>query len=276
MPLNTDVITQIFGRVDTITLANAACVSSHFWFVAKQENMWEEACYSLWPSTMDPGIRQLISSSLGGFRKFYASCFPSIAYDDSSENDSNYCNEMKRLHDVNTGVPSPSDFLWIVDVQYKNKPIFSKFVLGIPYANNFPGWFSESSFRVDMVNVEEEDGAEDGLPTIMSVDKVGIKDGRFWEHLMDNIMLSWIVINRRTGQAVNLSSWCPLAGQRHSSSDSSFLMRFGSILPAHEILPCKFVQCILEMKFRASHSDNGSLKIVEVSMHFEDKTGDDV
>ncbi|KAH9317560.1 hypothetical protein KI387_019329, partial [Taxus chinensis] len=202
MPLNGDVITQILGRVETITLATAACVSLHFWFVAKQENMWEEACYFLWPSTMDPEIMQLISSSMGGFRKFYASCLPSIAYDESSQSkDSNYCNEMKRLHDVNTGVRSPSDFLWVVDVQYKNIPIFSKVVWRVPYADKFPGWLSESPFRVDIVNVEEEDSAEDGLPTIMSVDKVGIKDGRFWEHLIDNIMLSWIVKNRRTGRS---------------------------------------------------------------------------
>ncbi|GLJ19272.1 hypothetical protein SUGI_0346640 [Cryptomeria japonica] len=90
---------------------------------------------------------------------------------------------------------------------------------------------------------------------------------------MENIRLSWIVINRRTGHAANLSSWTPLSQKGHWPSDKDFVMCFGSILPAHKILPCKAVQCKLVMKCRLSDGDNIRLKITELSMQWEDIIG---
>ncbi|GLJ55199.1 hypothetical protein SUGI_1184500 [Cryptomeria japonica] len=263
MVLNSDLITEILGRVDGRTLANAGCVSSQFWCSARQESIWEDACSTLWPSTVDTDVKQLISSSLGGFRNFYARCFPFIDYDQSGTN--SRC--LKNLGDAN----KPSDFVCLVDLQYKNKFIYSQVLWGIPASKDFEGWFCNCPFRIDLINFDEDHTSPDQLPTILLGEIE--KGGEFWGHLMENIRLSWIVINRKTGQAANLSSWSPLIGQKHSSSDKDCVICFGSILPAENILPCKVVQCKFVMKCRVSQTDHTSLKMTELSMQVEDIMG---
>ncbi|GLJ55197.1 hypothetical protein SUGI_1184480 [Cryptomeria japonica] len=273
MSLNGDLISQILGHVDGTTLANAGCVSSEFWSIAREERIWEQVCCSLWPSIEDTGIKELISDSLGGFRNFYANCFPLIAYE-STQRDS----MSMELQNLNDGVPS--DFVSIVDVAYKNKAIFNKVVWGILCAHDFEGWFSNCPFRMELIefsDVEDDNHAvEDGLPTIIECLGKVKKDDKIWGELMENIRLSWIVVNRRTRKVANFSSWSPLAGQRHWVSDKDFVMRFGSILPAHNILPCNFVHCILVMKCRVSDGDQASLKISQLSMQLEDAMGGQV
>ncbi|GLJ55214.1 hypothetical protein SUGI_1184740 [Cryptomeria japonica] len=271
--LNGDLMSEILGRVDGITLANAACVSSEFLSIARQENMWEEACSNLWPSTVNTDVKQLINSSLGGFRNFYANCFPCIAYE-TSEKDFN-CSEMKKICDDSLELHScdPSDFVSLVDVWYMDKIVYSKILWGIPNASNVEDWFCNRPFRVDFIDfwdLENEDSTNgDGFPTVVSFDKEMGED-IISGQLMDKFKLSWIVINRRTGEAANLSSWRPLIGQMYSDAD--FLMRFGSLLPAQNILPFKDVQCILAISIRLS-DDNGDMKISELSMQFEDMMG---
>ena len=80
------------------------------------------------------------------------------------------------------------------------------------------------------------------------------KDGKLWHELRDGIRLSWIVVNTKTKKAANLSSWSSLGGQRHWPTEKDFLLRFGSILPAKDILPCQMVECILAMKFQVEFS----------------------
>ncbi|XP_057835181.2 F-box protein At2g27310 isoform X2 [Cryptomeria japonica] len=202
MSLNGDLIADLLGRVDGVTLASLGCVSSQFWSIAKEEKIWEEKCSSLWPSTQDSDVKKFISSSLGGFRNFYASCFPIIAYDES----------FKRH------------------------------------------------------KVKKTSG--DGLPKIDTIENVK-KDLNFWGQMTENIRLSWIMVNKRTGQAANLSSWRPLCEQSDWASHKDCVISFGSILPAHNVLPCKSVQCILVLKCRLSDS----LKITELSMRLEDTMG---
>ncbi|GLJ55194.1 hypothetical protein SUGI_1184420 [Cryptomeria japonica] len=263
MSLNGDLITDILGRVDGITLASAGCVSSQFWSIAKEEKIWEEKCSSLWPSTQDSDVKKFISSSLGGFRKFYASCFPAIAYDESLNR-----HKVKKVCDS-----LPSDFVSLVDITYKDKTIYSKVVWGIPCAEEeFDTWFSNCPFKMELINfydVEDEDQTfGNGMPKIDTVEKVK-KDWNFWGQLMENIRLSCIMVNKRTGQAANLSSWSTLSEQSDWASHMDVVISFGSILPAHNILPCESVQCILVMKCRLSDS----LKITELSMRLEDTMG---
>ncbi|GLJ55221.1 hypothetical protein SUGI_1184850 [Cryptomeria japonica] len=273
MSLNGDLIREILDRVDGITLANAGCVSSDFWSIARQEGLWEEACCSVWPSTRDTQIKDLISSSLGGFKTFYADCFPVIEYGDDSR--PKIEPNSLQVHD-----PIHSDFVWVVDVIYKNKPIYSNVVWGIPAADEFPDLFCNSQFRLDLINFNDIDfyadidqNNEHELPTItMSVDKQE-KDGKFLEQLMENLMLSWILINKKTGQAANLSSWRPLVGEIEWPSDEEFVIGFGSVLPAHNIYDFNAVQCKLMMKCRVSDDDHMSLKITELSMELEGMMG---
>lgn len=291
--LSSDLFYDILRRLDGATLASAACACAAFSSISKEERLWENVCSSMWPSTNREDVKSLITS-IGGFKKFYADCFPLIVNKEVPEfrwndyveyreewTEAEYYGDMDEFENI-----SPSDFVSIVDVRFKDKTICSKVLWGIPNANGFNGWFSNCPFRVDLLTYSARDddhagevtlSETDGLPPITSMERER-KDGKLWQELRDGIQLSWIVVNRKIKQAVNLSSWSPLGGQRHWPTDKDFLIRFGSILPAKDILPCQVVECILMMKFRVIHTNgNGgvqtSLKLTELSMQLGDMEG---
>lgn len=292
MSLNNDLICEILKRVDGATLANAECASSLFRSATREEHAWEELCSSLWPSTRNQEVRSLISV-LGGFRKFYTDCFPTVLnaekvsaihcnleFGKSEKLRSEYCE--KELYSV-----SPSDFVSLVDVHYRDKAIYSKILWGIPGAADCNGWFSNCPFSIDLLSSFDKGkngevlaniSLADGLPPITSIERER-KYGKLWSDLWNNIRLSWILVNTREKQAFNLSSWSPLGGQKHWPTDKDFLIHFGSILPAHKILPLGVVQGILVMKFRISdhgvgrHGSHTTLKLTELGMRLEDMGG---
>jgi hypothetical protein len=104
---------------------------------------------------------------IGGFRNLYASCFLAIAYDESSIR-----------HKVKKVCKSlPSDFVSLVDVMYKDKPIYSKVLWGIPCAEEeFDTWFSSCPFKMELINFNDFEDKEqtfaDELPNIDTVEKV--------------------------------------------------------------------------------------------------------
>ncbi|CAN6452875.1 unnamed protein product [Victoria cruziana] len=287
--LSVDLFYDILRRLDGATLASAECACADFRSISREERLWENVCGSLWPSTKREDVRRLISS-MGGFRKFYADCFPLIInkelpivnldsildfFDEWGEDDY-YYDDLEEFENL-----SPSDFVSIVDVRFKEKAVYSKVVWGIPDFDHFHDWFYNCPFRIDLLSCSEEDRTsedrevtlttKDGLPSIESIDRER-KEGKLWKELRDGIRLSWIVVNRKMKQAANLASWSPFGGQRHWPTDEDFLIRFGSILPAKDILPCQVVQCILVMKWRMV--DGGTtLKLMELSMQLEDMAG---
>ncbi|XP_041016953.1 F-box protein At2g27310-like [Juglans microcarpa x Juglans regia] len=290
--LSSDLCYDILRRLDGQTLASAACACASFCSISKEEKLWENVCSSMWPSTNREDVKSLISS-IGGFRKFYADCFPLIVNKEVTENQWNnypeypeewteaeYYGDTDEFESV-----LPSDFVSLVDISYKDKIICSKVLWGIPNANGFDGWFYNCPFRIDLLNYadrdDENDGevklsVSDGLPRIASMERER-KDGKLWRELRDGLRLSWIVVNRKINQAANLASWSPLGGQRHWPTDKDFVLRFGSVLPAKDILPCQVVECILSMKFRVTHTEGEgvqtSLKLTELSMQLEDMEG---
>lgn len=291
--LSSDLFYDILRRLDGATLASAACACAAFSSISKEERLWENVCSSMWSSTNREDVKSLITS-IGGFKKFYADCFPLIVNKEVPEfrwndyveyreewTEAEYYGDMDEFENI-----SPSDFVSIVDIRFKDKTICSKVLWGIPNANGFNGWFSNCPFRVDLLTYSARDddhagevtlSETDGLPPITSMERER-KDGKLWQELRDGIQLSWIVVNRKIKQAANLSSWSPLGGQRHWPTDKDFLIRFGSILPAKDILPCQVVECILMMKFRVIHTNgNGgvqtSLKLTELSMQLGDMEG---
>ncbi|GLT59830.1 hypothetical protein SLA2020_326280 [Shorea laevis] len=290
--LTSDIFYDILRRLDGPTLASAACVCAAFCSISKEETLWENACSSVWPSTNSEDVKSLISS-IGGFRKFYADCFPLIVNKEVTEyqwddyldfpeewNEAEYYGDTDELESI-----SPSDFVSIVDIRYKDKTICSKVLWGIPNANGFNGWFYSCPFRIDLLNyaARENDSEEevtlsvsDGLPSIASMERER-KDGKLWRELRDGLRLSWIVVNKNVKQAANLASWCPLSGQRHWPTEKDFLVRFGSVLPAKDILPCQVVECNLIMKFRVIQTEGEgaetTLKLTELSMQLEDMEG---
>jgi hypothetical protein len=202
-----------------------------------------------------------------------------LEFGKSEELWSEYCD--KELHIV-----SPSDFVSLVDVHYRDKAIYSKILWGIPGAADCNGWFSNCPFSIDLLSSfdkgENGEGQsnislEDVLPPITSLERER-KDGKLWRELWNNIRLSWILVNTRENQAVNLSSWSPLGGQKHWPTDKDFLLLFGSILPAQKILPFGVVQGILALKCRISDDSVGddshmTLKLTELGMRLEDMGG---
>ncbi|XP_031407844.1 F-box protein At2g27310-like [Punica granatum] len=297
--LSSDLFYDILRRLDGPTLASAACACAAFCSISREERLWENVCSSLWPSTNREEVKSLISS-IGGFRKFYADCFPLIVnkevpdyqwneYLEYNEewNEADYYGDVDELESI-----SPSDFISLVDVRFKDQIIFSKVLWGIPNANGFNGWFYNCPFRVDLLSFssrdddDDDDGdgneneitltVSDGLPPITSMERER-KDGKLWRELKDGLRLSWIVVNQKVKQAANLASWSSLGGQRHWPTDRDFVVRFGSVLPAKDILPCQVVECILSMKFRVVSTEGDdsqtSLKLTELSMQLEDMEG---
>lgn len=291
--LSTDLFYDILRRLDGPTLATAACTCAAFCSISREERLWENVCSSMWPSTNREDVKSLIAS-IGGFRKFYADCFPLIVNKEVSEyhwnkyleypeewTEAEYYGDMDEFETI-----SPSDFVSIVDIRYKDKAICSKVLWGIPNANGFNGWFYNCPFRIDILTTyaaRDDDGegevtlsVSDGLPPIFSMEKER-KDGKLWKELRDGLRLSWIVVNKKMKQAANLASWSPLGGQRHWPTDKDFVIRFGSVLPAKDILPCQVVECILSMKFRVVRTEEEgvqtTLKLTELSMQLEDMEG---
>jgi hypothetical protein len=62
-------------------------------------------------------------------------------------------------------------------------------------------------------------------------------------------------------------------------TDTDFVLRFGSVLPAKEVLPCQVAECILLMKFRVTSmgseepGEPSTLVLMELSMQIEDMGG---
>lgn len=298
--LSSDLFYDILKRLDGPTLASAACACVAFSSISREEQLWENVCSSMWPSINSEEVRSLISS-IGGFRKFYSDCFPLIVnkevpdcqwneYLEYNEEltEAEYYGDVNELESI-----SPSDFVSLVDVRFKDRIICSKVLWGIPNANGFNGWFYNCPFRVDLLsysfrNDDDGDGngngneneiilsVSDGLPPIDSMERER-KDGKLWSELRDGLRLSWIMVNRKVRQAANLASWSPLRGQRHWPTERDFVVRFGSVLPAKDILPCQVVECILSMKFQVvtteEEGSSTSLRLTELSMQLEDMEG---
>lgn len=295
-PLSSDLFYDILRRLDGVTLASAACTCAALRSISQEERLWENVCSSMWPSTNREDIKSLISS-IGGYKKFYADCFPLIVnkqvpdfrWNDYPEEYPEEWTEAEYYGDTDDSERVlPSDFISIVDIRYKNKTICSKVLWGIPNANGSNGWFYNCPFRVDLLTYSTRDddqddeitlSVSDGLPPISSMERER-KDGKLWQDLRSGLRLSWIVVNNKVNQAANLSSWSSLGGQRHWPTDKDFLIRFGSILPAKDILPCQVVECILLMKFRVVRTEEGggegfrtTLKLKELSMQLGDMEG---
>lgn len=286
--LSSDLFYDILRRLDGVTLASASCACAAFSSMSKEERLWEDVCSSMWPSTKRDDVKNLILS-IGGFKKFYGDCFPLIVnkevpefrwsdYPEYTEEltEAEYYGDFDEFENV-----SPSDFVSMVDIKYKDKIICSKVIWGIPNANGFDGWFSNCPFRIDLFDFtgqgDDHTGGvtlsvTDGLPVVTSMERER-KDGKLWKQLCDGIRLSWIVVNTKVKQAANLSSWSPLTGQRHWPTDKDFMLRFGSILPAKDILPCQMVECILAMKFQVTGGAHTTLKLTELCMQLEDMEG---
>ncbi|CAM6090257.1 unnamed protein product [Calypogeia fissa] len=294
--LNNNIVFEVLRRVDAVTLAAASCVSRNFRSVAEEEDLWEKLCNDRWPSTKDSEVKSVLSS-VGGYRRMYAHCYPSIINNKQSF-------VSKDDHHDRLGYEKASDFFSIVDVVYLDKSLLSRIVDGIPGAEDCRGWYSTCPFRTDLLTLsgnEYRDQGENGnmieidLPySAVSRFSGGLKNGtssrngaRVWKMLCDNIRVSWILINKKTKRMANLASWKTQGGFRHWLCNEDFLMRFGSVLPGSPAISDSSVgggpvQCnislvcslnVLDLAEVPGETVKATLRLSELSLQLEDFEG---
>ncbi|KAB2605288.1 F-box protein [Pyrus ussuriensis x Pyrus communis] len=248
--LNTDLSYEVLKRLDGPALASAACACAAFCSISREERLWEYVCSSKWPSTNREDVKSLILS-IGGFRKFYADCFPPYCNEEVSEyrrndyleypeewTEAEHYGDMDEFESI-----SPSDFGSLVDIRYKDK------IIGSMFFGAFRIQMASMVIQIMTTMVKFSSPLLMDLPPIASMETEK-RDGKLWRGLRDGLRLSWIVANRKIKQAANLACCYPLGGQRHWPTDKDFVMLFGSLLPAIGILPCQVVECILSLKLR--------------------------
>ncbi|XP_030951692.1 probable F-box protein At2g36090 [Quercus lobata] len=305
--LSRDILADIFVRTDGSTLASAACACCELHDVARDQSLWRQLCRATWPSTALEEAQHVISSSpIGGFDKFYAYSYPLILHAKGTKPMPFKCPELK------THV-SPSELASLVDVYFRKECVLSKVLDGIPEAMNFSHakdseynwnmnsndcwrWYSNCPFKLELLSLDydkftgfynesyannENDNhchgldANDegrGFPSTSGVDDENLRHDYSME-LMESLRLSWVLLDKKNGRSVNLSSWKPLLVQKTWPFHGVYLIHFGSIVAVEEsLLPHKLSKCIIIVRCKMTEGE-GCPKWMEISMQMEDLTG---
>ncbi|GAV75119.1 hypothetical protein CFOL_v3_18598 [Cephalotus follicularis] len=306
--LSGELLADIAARLDGSTLAFTACTCSDLRDIAQDQSLWRQLCYSTWPSTALEEAQHLLSSStiikIGGFRRIYADSYPLILYEkpDTSDPPKPFKNQ-KLKHGV-----CPSDFASFVDVYYKHKCIFSKVLDGITKAvdgseenelgssrgastNDNNRWFLNSPFTLDLLNTchdenivdEAEIGFvnngydnypyDDGDGERLAPVECGKSQEDHATELMENIRLSWVLLDKRKGKAVNLSSWKPMLVKKSWPFDFDYVMHFGCVVPVEEgVVPHQLAKCIIEARCTITEKERYP-QLREIRLRIEDLAG---
>ncbi|KAF7147868.1 hypothetical protein RHSIM_Rhsim03G0069700 [Rhododendron simsii] len=241
--LHADILTtHILTRLDGPTLAAASCASSQLRSLSTQHHLWATVCHLTWPSTAtSPSLRRLVSAFPGGPRSFFSLSFP-------------------LLHPTTTttALPQPVELISAVDIHYKNNLIFSK----VQETETVSDWFRCSPFRVDLLDPKE------AVPTAFPHPDC---DGAC-ASLAADMTLSWVLIDPVGRRAANLSSYKPVAVNRHWLS-GEVQVGFASVLPrgGRRGAAEEHVQC--GMVVTCGGSERGEMQVREVSLQMEDMDG---
>lgn len=272
--LNRDLLEDIVARLDGSTLASAACACSEIKDIAQDQRLWKQLCHSTWPSTaQEQGGSRLFASKIEGFDKFYADSYPLIFHG----KDANSISADTEAH------LSPSNIASFIDVYCRKKCISSWVMDGIPNAedtsqenenqSDLQKWFLNCPFTLDLFHAHDgEDNSETSGPTSKEIADIE-ESIDHCKYLQESIRLSWILLDKNSGKAVNLSSWKPLFVKKWWPSEGEYVMQFGSVVPVEEtVLPDKSARCLILVKCRMINKQ-GSLRWTEVSLRFEDSRG---
>uniref|UniRef100_A0A7N0V2H7 F-box protein n=1 Tax=Kalanchoe fedtschenkoi TaxID=63787 RepID=A0A7N0V2H7_KALFE len=254
------ILTGILPFLDGPTLASLGCASTTFRDLLSSDScrqLWSHICLVTWPSLSTPRLRRLLST------------FP-------PDGPHSFFSQSYALHLRSAHRPTPNrqarqltEFISAVDIYHKGNPIFSKTA---ETAETETSWFRYSPFRVDLV--DPKDAAHTStLQHPTTDDACG--------GLMQELTLSWIVIDPVNGRAANLSSGHPVSVQRHWLSGEAML-QFCSVVPrgrssrirkggfgrgaAGELVKC-------EIRVTLGGSEGGEMQVREVSLVMEDMDG---
>lgn len=269
--LNGDVLADIIGRFDGSTLAAAACTCSDLRDIARDQRLWRQLCQSTWPSTALEEAQHILSSSpIGSFHKFYANSYPLLLY-----------GECVKSQEPQTHV-SASQFASLVDLYYRKECVLSKVLDGIPQAvdDDSSRWNSNFPFKLELLSLDyDEDTGFDNELGYAYIDddeerrappSVSVAEGK---ELEEELRLSWVLLDKKNGKAVNLSSWKPMLVQRRWPLSGEYVIHFGSIVQVDEgLLSHKLAMCKIVIRCKLTES-GGCPKWREISMHIEDLTG---
>ncbi|KAI3791570.1 hypothetical protein L2E82_05390 [Cichorium intybus] len=252
--LHTDILeSHVLTRLDGQTLASASCASGTIHSISERnDRLWSDVCHSTWPSTSGDLVSKIISTfseDSNGPRAFFSQSFPLPSPDPTTA-----------IPPSLSMLSPPSGLISAVDVYYRNKLIFSK----TEETETSTSWFRCSPFRIDLLD------PKDMVPT-----QIPHPDGEdTCIHLIDDMTLSWILIDPVSKRAVNLSSQKPVSVQRHWLS-GEVQVRFASILAGgnhkHSSEATALVQCGILVN--CGGSEGGEMQVRELSMEVEDMDG---
>ncbi|KAK1303452.1 F-box protein [Acorus calamus] len=222
--LNQDLLRLILSCiVDGVTLSAATSASTDLHRIASDDRLWERLCHTTWPSMLDTKAKATIKG--GGFSKFYGDCFPRILYKPVE-------GEATTTTNNNTACIEPADLVSLVDVHYKNKCVFSRALHGIPIPSDvfdegdddvslayYGSWFRDCPFRMDVLVQRSGDEYVDYIERYGGDDEKRVME--------ENVRVTWIIMNAKTGEAVNLSSWKPRSVQKNWPAEGDLVMKFG-------------------------------------------------
>ncbi|XVF51171.1 hypothetical protein PTKIN_Ptkin04bG0162900 [Pterospermum kingtungense] len=225
---------------------------------------------------------------MDGFDRFYADSYPLISNDKDA-------NDFPMQTDI-----SSSNFASFVDIYYCDQCIFASALDSIPSAadvsedgktTDLVRWSLNCPFKLVLLDVDHDEDTGNGNATalqsaddtygynqtlaspFMSLKQIG-KSPDLCNELEEGLRLSWVLLDKKRGRAINLSSWKPLLVKKKWATDGDYVIHFGCIVPVEEsILPHKLAKSIISLRCSIAQEEERPLRWKEISMHFEDTTG---
>lgn len=237
--IHRDIIeTHILAKLDPQSLFTTSCVSSKLHEICIGENLWKHICKSIWPSTNNPIMADIISSFPSGHRSFFTDSFPTLHHNFFTD-----------------GHRKTTELVSAVDIHYQNKPLFAKIVTSKTDSDAF----LDAPFWIDLLENE----------TVMLPGKFDTEDETFLSRLGKDLNVSWILIDPSERMAANMSSLRPVLVRQHWVT-GDIKVRYVKVLAggrkgkANEYVQCKIeVECVRRV-------ENGELHVGQVSLKIED------
>ncbi|XP_038685711.1 F-box protein At2g27310-like [Tripterygium wilfordii] len=221
-----------------------SCTSTQFLALSADGKLWQEICSTLWSSTNDSRVRQVISTFPGGHRSFFSDSFPLLHHKNHNQDLSS----------------EPSDLISAVDLCYKNKLLFSK----VRETNTTTTKFLCSRFKIELLGQKE---------TVSTpIQQFGEIDALL-QDLKENLSLSWIVIDPAAKRAANLSSGRPVLVEWPCTGGEvqlyySTVMKTGGRPGSVE---SEFAEC--RVVVTCSGIDGGEVHVDDITMEIKDIDG---